>query len=162
MAFFANYYEFGWVLERFQRELLLRLTPTDFGDDRGAWAINLALGHALEGNAAQARELAGGAVEEFRGQLADAPEDGQRHALLGFALALAGRKADAIREGVRGTELLPVEKGAYFGAYNRHLLARIYILAGGDPPEKALDTLEQLLKMPYFLTKAWLRIDPTF
>ncbi len=92
MAFFASYYELGWVLERFQPELLLRLTPADFGDDRGAWAIDLALEHALEGNAARVRELAGPAVEEFRGQLAGAPEDGQRHALLGFALALAGRK----------------------------------------------------------------------
>ena len=28
-------------------------------------------------------------------------------------------------------------------------------------PEKALDQLEPLLKMPYSLSPAWLRIDPT-
>jgi hypothetical protein len=29
-------------------------------------------------------------------------------------------------------------------------------------PEKALDMLEPLLSMPYFLSPGWLRIDPTF
>jgi hypothetical protein len=39
-------------------------------------------------------------------------------------------------------------------------LARIYLLVG--EPEKALDELEPLLKMPYYLSPGWLRIDPTF
>jgi hypothetical protein len=39
-------------------------------------------------------------------------------------------------------------------------LARIYLLVG--EPEKALDQLEPLLKMPYYLSPGWLRIDPTF
>ena len=39
-------------------------------------------------------------------------------------------------------------------------MARIYILLG--EPEKALDMLEPLLKVPYFLSPGWLRIDPTF
>jgi hypothetical protein len=29
-------------------------------------------------------------------------------------------------------------------------------------PEKALDQLEPLLKMPYYLSPGWLKIDPTF
>ena len=29
-------------------------------------------------------------------------------------------------------------------------------------PDKALDLLEPLLKIPYYLTPAWLRIDPAF
>ena len=29
-------------------------------------------------------------------------------------------------------------------------------------PEKALDQLEPLLKTPYFLSPAWLRVDPNF
>ena|SRR5579859_111913 len=41
-----------------------------------------------------------------------------------------------------------------------HQLVRIYLLVG--EPEKALDQLESLLKMPYFLSPGWLRIDPTF
>jgi hypothetical protein len=37
---------------------------------------------------------------------------------------------------------------------------RIYILTG--EPEKALDRLEPLLKVPYTLSAAWLKIDPNF
>ena len=42
----------------------------------------------------------------------------------------------------------------------RHQLARIYILLG--EPDKALDQLEPLLKIPYYLSPGWLKIDPTF
>ena len=44
--------------------------------------------------------------------------------------------------------------------YFEHQLVRAYILLG--EPEPAIDLLEKLLKEPYFLTPAWLRIDPTF
>ena len=37
---------------------------------------------------------------------------------------------------------------------------RTYLLVG--EPEKALDRLEPLLKIPYYLSPGWLRIDPTF
>jgi hypothetical protein len=52
---------------------------------------------------------------------------------------------------------MPVEKDGFFGPFIQHSLAYIYL---ADEHEKALDTLEPLLKTPYFLTKAWLRIDP--
>jgi hypothetical protein len=39
-------------------------------------------------------------------------------------------------------------------------LARIYILVGET--EKALDALEPLLRIPYYLSPGWLKIDPTF
>ena len=29
-------------------------------------------------------------------------------------------------------------------------------------PDKALDQLEPLLRIPFYLSPAWLRIDPTF
>ena len=51
-------------------------------------------------------------------------------------------------------------KDAINGPYMQHQLARTYILVG--EPEKALDQLEPLLKIPYYLSPAWLRIDPTF
>ena len=37
---------------------------------------------------------------------------------------------------------------------------RIYLLVG--EPERALDQLELLLRIPYELSPGWLRIDPTF
>ena len=29
-------------------------------------------------------------------------------------------------------------------------------------PDKAIDTLERLLKIPFYLTPAWLAVDPTY
>ena len=46
------------------------------------------------------------------------------------------------------------------GAYIQLQLVRIYLLVG--EPEKALDQLEPLLKIPYYLSPGWLKIDPTF
>ena len=37
---------------------------------------------------------------------------------------------------------------------------RIYIVVG--EPEKSLDRLEPLLKVPYYLSPGWLKIDPNF
>ncbi len=70
------------------------------------------------------------------------------------------RAAEAIREGERGLAMHPVTDDAFAGPYFQHQLARIYIMVG--EPEKALDQLEPLLRMPYYLTPAWLRADPTF
>ncbi len=56
--------------------------------------------------------------------------------------------------------LLPVSKNARDGPYIQHQLVWIHILVG--EPEKALDRLEPLLKVPYLLSPGWLRIDPNF
>jgi serine/threonine-protein kinase len=106
------------------------------------------------------RSYAEEARKAYEEQLRAAPENAQRHALLGVALGYLGRKAEAVREGLRAVALLPATKDAYAGAYMQHLLARIYILSG--EPEKALDQLEPLLRIPYFLSPGWLKIDPTF
>ena len=79
---------------------------------------------------------------------------------MGTALAYLGRKADAIREGQRAVAAAPISSDALNGPYFQHQLARIYIMVG--EPEKALDQLEPLLRVPYFLSPGWLRLDPTF
>jgi hypothetical protein len=48
----------------------------------------------------------------------------------------------------------------YVEPYLRHVLARLYLHTGER--DKAVDLLEKLLARPYFLTPAWLRIDPSF
>ncbi len=80
--------------------------------------------------------------------------------LLGVALAYMGRKDAAIQKAERGLALQPITSDAQNGAYYQHQLVRIYMLVG--EPEKALDKLEPLLKIPYYLSPGWLKIDPTF
>jgi tetratricopeptide (TPR) repeat protein len=96
----------------------------------------------------------------FDEHLRATPDDFQQHLFRGLALAYLGRKAEAIEEGERGAQLMPVSRDATNGAYTQHQLARIYLLVGER--EKALDVLEALLKIPYYLSSGWLRIDPNF
>ena len=160
VAYFANYQDLYWVLDEEQQQLLLRLTPSAFFGDRAVWADVMAQTLWLRGDKARARAFADTALTELTEQLKQAPSDPQRHLFSGLALAYLGRKADAIREGTRGAELAPLSRDQTNGAYGQHQLIRILLLVG--EPEKALDLLEQLLKIPYTLSPDWLRIDPTF
>jgi TolB-like protein/Tfp pilus assembly protein PilF len=160
VAFMGWYWDLYWVLDETQQQLLLRLTPSAFDDDRGGWGIVLAQTYWLRGDRVRARAYADSARVAFEQQVQAAPQDDQRHVFLGLALAYLGQKAAAIREGEEAMTLIPAGRAARDGAYTQHLLARIYLLVG--EPEKALDQLEPLLKMPYYLSPGWLKIDPTF
>jgi len=160
VAYVATYRDLGWVLDDDQRNLLMRLQPAVFDDDRSAWSISLAQEAWLRGDEAGVRLYAEEARKAFEEQLRASPDDDQRHVLLGLALAYLGRKDEAIRHGQRGLELAPVARDWALGSYNVHQLARIYTVVGEQ--EKALDHLESLLKMPYYLSPAWLKIDPNF
>jgi serine/threonine protein kinase/tetratricopeptide (TPR) repeat protein len=160
VAYLANYNDLVWVLDEEQRELLLRLTPSAFDDDRGTWGLCLVQAYALKGDAENVRTYAEEIRKVYEEQLRAAPNDAQRHVELGLALAYLGRKGEAIREGERGVALDPVSRDTRQGPYIQHQRVRIYMLVG--EPEKALDSLEPLLKIPYFLSPGWLKIDPNF
>ena len=159
-AFVATYWELGWVLDEGQQRLLLGLEPAAFDNSRAVWALTLAQQHAWRGNAKHAGVLANVAHREFEVQLRASTSDGQLRVLNGLMLAYLSRRREAVREGERGVALVPMTRDARSGAYVRHQLARIYVRVG--EPEKAIDQLEQLLRIPYFLSPAWLRIDPNF
>ncbi len=160
VAYVALIWDLYWVLDEPQRQLLLRLTPSAFDDNRSAWGIVLAETYALQGNRAKAHAYADSARQANVQMLQATPEDPVLHIFLGVSLAYLGEKAAAIREGQRGVALMPITKDRYQGAYLQHQLARIYILVGEH--EKALDLLEPLLKVSYYLSPAWLKIDPAF
>jgi serine/threonine protein kinase/tetratricopeptide (TPR) repeat protein len=160
VAFLAVYWDLVWVLDEQQQELLLRLTPSAFDDDRGTWGICLAQAYAFKGDAVNLRTYAEEARKAFEEQLRASPNDAHRHVELGRALAYLGRKEEAIREGELGVALAPAAKDALRGPYIQDRLVRIYTLLG--EPEKALDRLEPLLKIPHYLSPGRLRIDPNF
>jgi tetratricopeptide (TPR) repeat protein len=160
VAFVANYTDLMWVLDDAQQRVLLRLTPSAFDDDRAIWGIILAQTYALQGNMTKARVYADSSRLARPKQLQEFPEDAQGHAFLGLTLAYLGYNAAAVREGQQGVALMPISRDAVVGPYYLHQLARIYILVG--EPEKALDQLERLLKIPYYLSPGWLKIDPNF
>jgi serine/threonine-protein kinase len=160
VAYFATYWDLGWVLDDADQQRALALGVETFDGDRGNWAIVRAQLYGWRADSARMRAWGDTAAKEFTAQLKDTPDDAQRHSFRGLALAYAGRKAEAIAEGERGLALLPPERDALTGPYQLHLLARIYLLVGEQ--EKALDLLEQMLSRPYYLSPGWLRVDPTF
>jgi tetratricopeptide (TPR) repeat protein len=159
-AYFATYYDLYWVLNGPQQQQVLALPPDAFDGNRGYWALVRYEIYHLNGRREMERAYADTARMEFGKQLQATPNDFQLHVLLGLTLAHLGRKAPAMREGERSVQLIPIGRDAYIGPYIQHQLARIYLLVG--EPEKAMDQLEPLLKIPYYLSPGWLRIDPTF
>jgi len=159
-AFVSRSYDLYWVLDDAQQRHLLTLTPTAFDGDRSGWALALAQTYWLRGDTSDARAYADTARRVIEAALAVMPDDWQQQSLLGLALAIEGRKADAIRHGERGAELMSVSTDAQIGPYAQQILARIYMMVG--EPDKALDHLEPLVQIPYYLSRAWLRIDPTW
>ena len=109
----ATYYDLVWVLDEEQRELLLRLTPSAFDNNRGVWGLCLAQAYALKGDAAKYAPMPRRRERPSRSSSSRRREDAQLHALLGLALAYLGQEDEAIREGERGVALLPVTKDAY-------------------------------------------------
>jgi eukaryotic-like serine/threonine-protein kinase len=159
-AGFGNYWDMFWVLDAEHQALLLRLTPIAFGNERFTWAIVRSQTYASRGDLRRAKAYADSAVRASRDVLAESPDAHDRQALLGIALAYLGRKKEAIRQGERAVSRMPISRDAYGGPYLQHQLVRIYILTG--EPQKAMNLLEPLLQIPYYLSPAWLRIDPTF
>jgi len=156
----SMYYDLPWLLDDAEQRRLLALGPDTFDGDRMSWAWALAQTYALRGDAARTRAFAESTLVAVDEQLRNAPNDPQRHLVRGLALAALGRAPDAVAAGTRGFALQRQRWTATNGPYAQHQLARIYMMVGDRA--KAMDLLEQLLAMPYYLSPAWLRIDPTF
>lgn len=82
------------------------------------------------------------------------------HSQLGIAYGGLGRKEEAIREGRKAVEMLPVSKHAFEGVNLAENLARIYVMIGGY--NAAIEQLEYLLTIPSQISIPLLRIDPTW
>jgi tetratricopeptide (TPR) repeat protein len=158
VAYFANYWDLYWVLDDQGQQLLLRLDPAPFGDDRGAWGIVLAQTHYLRGDLARARIYADSAVIENGLLLKATPTDDQRHSFMGLAYAILGNKAEAMRYGERAIAITPMTRDAYTGVYLKYILARIYMMVGET--DRAIDQLESVLRVPFYVSPSWLRVDP--
>ncbi len=165
VAYVAIREELLWLLDAAQQRLVLTLTPADLDGGRADWAIALAQTYWRLGDRPKARAYADTANVAFEALVGDIPGEGDRaqiRVLQALALAYLGRKQEAVR---RASEALHAVKEASAPAsqraYIQSVLIRVYLLA--EEPEKALDQLEQLLKIPQsYVTPAWLKIDPTY
>jgi TolB-like protein/DNA-binding winged helix-turn-helix (wHTH) protein/tetratricopeptide (TPR) repeat protein len=90
--------------------------------------------------------------------LRETPDDFSLHGALGLCLAGLGRKDEAIHEGRRAVELLPISKDAVYGHGSVLTLAEIYTMVG--EPELACEHLDTLLAMPSTISVPTLKLDP--
>jgi TolB-like protein/Tfp pilus assembly protein PilF len=113
------------------------------------------------GKTEEARQHYEDARAQVEGLLEQNPRDSRLHGAMGMVLARLGKKDEAIREGRRGVELMPVSKEAKQGPQRLAELAEIYTVVGEE--EKALDLLESLVVMPAsWIRPPVLRLDPVW
>jgi hypothetical protein len=158
VAIFACYYDLYWVLDDDWQELLFRLGPEQFFGIGTARSLAFAHTHHLRGQWDQMRTDAEIARVDFSEQLESLPNDPQLHILLGSALAYLGRGDEAIAHGSWGLEHLRDDWDSK--PYYQLQVVRIHLILGQPGP--ALDLLEPLLEVPFYLSPGWLSIDPMF
>ena len=148
-----------WLLDSESIALVRRLTPAAFDDDEASWAYAQAWIAWRAGDSAGAREYAERAVPLLDAQVRSAPKVAFLHSVFGQMLILAGRKEEGLREAARAIELDPVETSPMTGWLLLADAVPTYLMAGET--DKAIETLERLVKGSGFVTPARLRVDTT-
>ena len=122
--------------------------------------LRLAWAYTAMGNADKAKALYADIHAEYQAAVRDRPGDWDRHMSLGLAAAGLGLKDEAIAEGRRAVELLPLTRDAFAGPEYLVYLAQLYVSVGETA--QAIDVLQQVMSIPagLSLSSAILRLDP--
>ena len=110
------------------------------------------------GDDAAARKAFTAARAEVERTVRDQPDYGPPLCVLGLIDAGLGRKEEAIREGRRANELLPVTKDALGGAHIMEYLGVIY--AWTEEKDLAIKQIAATLQALSFLSYGQLRLHP--
>jgi tetratricopeptide (TPR) repeat protein len=112
----------------------------------------------MRGDQQAARAAFTKARTELEKMVRDQPDYAEALCELGLVDSALGNKEDAIREGRRAAELMPVNKNAIEGPAFIKYLALIYAWTGEK--DRAFQRLEEAAKLPGFLSYGQLRLDP--
>jgi TolB-like protein/tRNA A-37 threonylcarbamoyl transferase component Bud32/Flp pilus assembly protein TadD len=113
----------------------------------------------FRGDETAARAAFANARNELNQIVLSQPDYAAALCALGVVDAALGNKEDAIREGRRAVELMPVSKNAIDGAMLIHYLAAIYAWAGDK--DRAIEQLSETAKLPgSSLSYGRLRLNP--
>jgi TolB-like protein/Flp pilus assembly protein TadD len=115
----------------------------------------IARGHGDKGAAQQAFAKARAAVYA---DLLQWPDDAKTNMMLALVDAALGRKEDAIKQGRRAVELLPISQDAFDGPAIATNLAVVYAQVGEH--ELAFEELAPVRKIPNGPTRGMLRVEP--
>src|SRR5438552_365887 len=121
-----------------------------------AWCEGLAA--RMRGDQEAARDAFTRARTELEKIVHDQPDYAEALSALGVVDSALGNKEDAIREGRRAVELMPVSKNSIEGPQLIKYLALIYAWTGDK--DRAFKRLEKAAKLPSYLSYGQLRLDP--
>jgi tetratricopeptide (TPR) repeat protein len=122
---------------------------------RAYWEGAVALWRKDFAKASQEFQAARADVEQA---LAKQPDFPAALSVLGMIDAGLGRKEEAIREGERACELMPVSKDALDGSAFEVNLAQIYSWLGEK--DLAIEQIEKVERSPNYLTYGFLKLHP--
>ncbi len=111
-----------------------------------------------EGDAAKAQSAFGAARAEVAITLEKQPDFAAALSLLGMIDAGLGRKDEALREGRRACELLPISKDALDGVAFAVNLAQIYAWVGEK--DLAIEQIAAIERVPSYLSYGCLKLQP--
>jgi tetratricopeptide (TPR) repeat protein len=159
VSYFAGYNELAFVLEDKQLELLFRLTPAAFDNDRAWWGQALAIAARQRGDLARARAYADSSLPESKAQSDANPSDPQLRSLYAVMLAYTGQLEAANREADRAVTDAP-ENSNLDQPYAR--MQRLRVRLASNNIDGAIDDLEQILGKQYHVSPGYTKTDPTF
>jgi TolB-like protein len=163
----------GNALSRFNLAWLSHDYPAAIGVAQGgiaaAWSdgnnialpreLYLAFAHEAAGEAAKAKQAYSNVDAAVGAMLAKQPDSAESHLALGFAEAGLGRRDDALREGRRAAELMPVSRDVISGPGMQVWLAQLEVRVGEK--DAAFERLQQVIGLPSggAISPALLKID---
>ena len=139
---------------------LAALSPAAFGQDSLGYLRLKASAYRLRGDSARSRAYYDSVAATARAELKDKPDDGFTHASLGLAEAYRGHRDQAIQEGRRAVDLLPLSKDALDATFAIRDLAEIYMAVG--EANAAIDQLQGMIAVPSYASAAGIKADPTW
>ena len=157
-AHFAGFQETSWILDDRERQLVFRLTPSAFDNDRAFWGQSLGMAYWQRGEPARARAYADSALAPSKSQADAAPKDAQLQVLYGLVLALAGKPAEARVYLAKALALNP----SAATQFNYILLNGARVERSWVNKDRAAEYLEEVRQKGGFLTPQFLPVDPTY
>jgi serine/threonine protein kinase/Flp pilus assembly protein TadD len=117
--------------------------------------------YSLLGNKALAEKHFDAAIRVLQQKIKENPDDSRLYTSLGLAYAGLGKKSEAIREGKKGYDLLPISREAWRGTHRLLDLAQIYTMTGEK--DLAIKAIGELINRPTdALSVSLLKIDPVW
>jgi serine/threonine protein kinase/tetratricopeptide (TPR) repeat protein len=163
-VFWAPQFDIGaaiWQrLDSTAQVALDRLSVDRFGADSAGYYLAKARSYRYRGNINTSRPYFDSAAAVLEKRVRARPDDPSLHSSLSFAYAGLGRREAAIHEGQRAVELRPPAKDTWLGVDMVRNLAVAYATLG--EADSAVKQLRFLLSVPSWISKPWLRADPTW